>query len=105
MTSQVDLRRILDSNEITDVIDMTNTSCKEDDSGELDKLTDFPDNVRLFSPIFTTPLDIMAHKASRQSEMQPVLPGIIYPFRLAEYRMPCDLGTYLFYCNFANKAV
>ena len=34
-----------------------------------------------------------------------MLPGIIYPFRLSEYRMPCDLGTYLFYCNFANKAV
>ena len=68
MTSQVDLRRLLDNNEITDVIDMTGT-CSKDDTGDLDKLTDFPDNVRLYSPIFTTPLDIMAHKASRQSEM------------------------------------
>ena len=61
--------------------------------------------MRLFTPIFTTPLDILSFKASRQSLQKPVLPGIIYPFRLAEYHFPCDLGSYLFYSNFAAKGV
>lgn len=63
MRSRDDLGRIIDQNQITDVIDMTNTACKEE--GELDRISDLPESVRIFSPIFTTPLDIQAHKASR----------------------------------------
>ena len=84
---------------------MTNSCYRPDADDEKEKLTNLPDAVRLFSPIFTTPLDILAYKASRQSMQEPVLPGIVYPFRLAEYRFPCDLGSYLFYANFAAMSV
>mgnify|MGYP001082842771 FL=1 len=63
MTSQADLARVVDQNKITDIIDMTNRDCRE--GGELSKIPDLPESVRLFSPIFTTPLDITEYKACR----------------------------------------
>ena len=67
MKSQADLHKILDQNQITDVIDMTNACYCEDREEEHGKLADLPESVRLYTPIFTTPLDILSFKASRQS--------------------------------------
>ena len=103
LTSQDDLHMILDQNQITDIVDLTNTSCKIET--EHDKITGLPDSVRLFTPIFSTPLDILEHKASRQQKHSPVLPGIVYPFHLAKYRFPCDLGTFLFSADYSSSEV
>ena len=31
---------------------------------------------------------------------KPILPGVVYPFLLSEYRFPCDVGTYIFWNNY-----
>ena len=90
----------MSENQITDVIDMTNTSCKEG----TEKIT-LPSEIRLFTPVFTTPLDNRQHKANRRQVRTPILPGITYPFELTSYNFPCDLGTYLFWHNYMSASV
>ena len=77
-----DLSHMIAEHEITDLIDMTNMECKsktsqcQADSGA--KIESVPirklvhsgnpsdkDQVRLFTPVFTTPTDIREHKACR----------------------------------------
>ena len=109
------LRQIIEQNEITEVIDMTNTACKRNQSdsdksavlgnnaSDLTILTNTTEDpsIRLFTPIFTTPLDIFLNKACRKQKHSPILPGICYPFELKEYRFPCDLGTYIFWQGYS----
>jgi len=54
---------IIDLNEITDVIDMTNTSCGTDHDIKIEEY--IPKDVRLFTPVFTTPLDLKRFRESR----------------------------------------
>ena len=55
LEDQAHLEQIVSENKITDVIDMTNTSCKDED--DHDKIQGLPEDIKLFTPIFTTPID------------------------------------------------
>ena len=104
LTDAAALESIITENQITDVIDMTNTPfIKAEEEGTVQDLKHLPENVKLFTPIFTTPLDIRKQKAaSKEGNRRPILPGIVYPFQLTDYRFPCDLGTYLFWENYKS---
>ena len=98
LESARDLSHVIAEHEITDLIDMTNMECKSKtsecsvDSGA--KIESVPirkllhsgnptadkEQVRLFTPVFTTPTDIREHKACRPQSRSPILPGIVYPF-------------------------
>ena len=104
-TKEGQLTKIIAENEITDVIDMTNTACKraeEEPDCEILKNVTSSQSVHLFTPIFSTPLDIRMHKACRKQTFSPILPGICYPFELAAYKFPCDLGTHLFWQSYMS---
>ena len=95
-------------NEITDVIDMTKSGKKEtEQESELNEQQmqqisseSLPKEVRLFSPIFTTPLGLREHKLSRKLDRSPIMPGIVYPFPLEKYQFPCDIGSYIFWQSY-----
>ena len=91
-------------NEITDVIDMTKSGKKETEqeieSNEQISSDSLPKGVRLFSPIFTTPLGLREQKLSRKLCYSPVMPGIVYPFPLEKYQFPCDIGSYIFWQSY-----
>ena len=71
---------------------------KAEEHGTEQNIKNMPEAVRLFTPNFTTPLDIRTQKTeSKEGNRRPILPGIVYPFQLIETRFPCDLGTYLFW--------
>lgn len=99
LDDQALLENVVGENEITDVIDMTNTSCKTLED-EVAPVTNLQEGVRVFTPIFTTPLDIRGFKSQMTQTLSPILPGIVYPFELSEYRFPCDFASYLFWQNY-----
>ena len=74
------LESVITENEITDVIDMTNTSCKVRTDDDEDEKLEVPKDVRLFTPIFTTPTNIREQKSCRSQLRSPIMPGIVYPF-------------------------
>ena len=84
LEDKAQLGEIVQSNEITDVIDMTNRSCvhKVVEEAELqENLKEYlPSDVNVFTPIFTTPTDIKRHRRGHQSQRSPILPGVVYPF-------------------------
>ena len=93
--------------EITDVIDMTKSGKKEfeqetESNEQIQHINSesLPKGVRLFSPIFTTPLGLREHKLSRKLDRSPVMPGIVYPFPLEKYQFPCDIGSYIFWQSY-----
>ena len=80
---------------------MTNTACSTTHTDKLEEqLATLADKVTLYTPVFTTPLDIREHRAARTMSTKPILPGVVYPFLLSEYRFPCDVGTYIFWNNY-----
>lgn len=86
------LEQVVSENEITDIIDLTNTQ-----PDDVDASLKTPESVRLVQPIFTTCMDIAQHKVANRGKFKPILPGIIYPFQLTEYGFPRDLATFLFW--------
>ena len=96
------LQDFVEENAITDVIDMTNRSCihRDPESTSGSNIESLPLGVRVFSPVFTTPLDLREHKEMRAQSRAPVMPGMVYPFKLAQYNFPCDLGTYIIWQSY-----
>lgn len=93
----------MQENQITDVVDMTNSAAQTSDQEDSDSkaiLEGLPKETRLFTPIFTTPNSLREHKQSKQSTQSPVMPGIVYPFQLERYQFPCDLASYLFWQSY-----
>ena len=88
------------------MIDLTNTACNavaEDQSSS--GVYELPKEIRLFTPIFTTPTNLRKHKECRKQLYSPIFPGIVFPFELNSYQFPCDLGTYLFWQNYCSVGV
>ena len=106
LTDMAALEQVIGENEITDVIDVTNTSCKFNDDLQYtieESLESISSKCNLITPIFSTPLDIREHRKQRVMSNRPILPGVVYPFLLSEYRFPCDVGTYIFWANYKCK--
>lgn len=80
---------------------MTNNR-RSGEKEEPNELKGLSGSVNLFTPVFTTPLDIRAMKACRSESRKPLLPGIVYPFELAQYRFPCDLGSHIFWQSYKS---
>lgn len=83
---------------------MAQMSGDESDSESANSRLSLSQEVRLFTPKFSTPTIIRQIRKGYQPSRSPVLPGIVYPFQLERYNFPCDIGTYIFWQNYkANE--
>ena len=122
----------IEQHQISNVIDLTNGTLLEDRRVKLEK--QLP-KVNIFTPVFAglyqkalvapttekrqvinpenlsedAPLSEEEFEAfeKRRINEHPgmVLPNIVYPLQLSSYRLPCDLGSYIFWNSFRKASL